>query len=111
MTHRRGGRLITGESGKRNPTSGDGGSVNSTGTVAGTKAEGGGVDRRRGQDGVVGGYLGNTVAEGAKYIGEKLKESGKAAEPKAKSAWHKTRDGAADFGSSVKKFFSNLFGN
>ncbi len=55
--------------------------------------------------------IGNTVAEGAKYIGEKLKESGKAAEPKAKSAWHKTRDGVADFGSSVKKFFSNLFGN
>lgn len=55
--------------------------------------------------------VGNTLAEGAKYIGEKLKESGKAAEPKAKSAWHKARDGAADFGSSVKTFFSNLFGN
>lgn len=55
--------------------------------------------------------IGNTGAEGAKYTGDKLKESGKAAEPTAKSAWHKTRDGAADFGSSVKKFFSNLFGN
>ena len=79
--------------------------------MAGTKAEDGGIDRRRGQDGVVGGYLGNTVAEGAKYIGKNLKESGKTAEPKAKSAWHKTRDGAVDFGSTVKKFFWNLFGN
>jgi hypothetical protein len=57
VTRRRGGRVITGASGKRNPTSVDGGNVNSTGTVAGTKAEGGGVDRRRGQEGVVGGYL------------------------------------------------------
>lgn len=55
--------------------------------------------------------VGNTGTEGAKYTGEKLKESGKVAEPKAKSAWHQTRDGAVDFGSSVKKFFSNLFGN
>ena len=54
--------------------------------------------------------IGNTVVEGAKYSGAKLKESGKAAEPKAKSAWESVRDGTVDFGHSVKNFFSNLFG-
>jgi hypothetical protein len=55
--------------------------------------------------------IGHTVVEGAKLTGEKLKESGKAAEPKAKSAWESTRDGAAEFGQSVKSFFSRLFGS
>ena len=53
--------------------------------------------------------VGNTVVEGAKYTGEKLKESGKAAEPQAKSAWQNARDGAVDFGHSVKNFFVTLF--
>ena len=53
--------------------------------------------------------VGNTVVEGAKYTGDKLKESGKAAEPTAKSAWHNVRDGAVDFGHSVKNFFVTLF--
>ena len=55
--------------------------------------------------------IGNTVAEGAKYTGEKLTESGKAAEPQAKGAWDNVRAGAVDFGHSVKNFFSKLFGN
>ena len=54
--------------------------------------------------------IGNTVVEGAKYTGEKLKESGKAAEPQAKSAWGNVRDGAVDFGHGVKNFFTRLFG-
>ena len=53
--------------------------------------------------------IGNTVVEGAKYSGEKLKESGKAAEPEAKSAWDNARDGAIHFGRSVKNFFTRLF--
>ena len=53
--------------------------------------------------------VGNTVVEGAKYTGEKLKESGKAAEPQAKHAWQNVRDGAVDFGHSVKGFFTRLF--
>jgi hypothetical protein len=53
--------------------------------------------------------IGNTVVEGAKYSGERLKESGKAAEPQANSAWQNTRDGAVHFGHSVKNFFSRLF--
>jgi hypothetical protein len=53
--------------------------------------------------------IGNTVVEGAKYTGEKLKESGKAAEPQAKSAWQNARDGAVSFGHSVKNFFTTLF--
>jgi hypothetical protein len=53
--------------------------------------------------------IGNTVTEGAQYSGEKLKEAGNAAEPPAKSAWVNARDGAVDFGHSVKGFFSNLF--
>ena len=55
--------------------------------------------------------IGNTVVEGAKLTGEKFKEAGKAAEPPAKSAWEKVKDGASSFGSSVKNFFSKLFGN
>ena len=55
--------------------------------------------------------IGNTVVEGAKFTGEKLKESGKAAEPQAKSAWTNARDGAVAFGHSVKNFFTRLFSN
>jgi hypothetical protein len=54
--------------------------------------------------------VGNTVVEGAKLTGEKLKESGKAAEPQAKSAWSNVRTGAVDFGHGVKNFFTRLFG-
>ncbi len=65
--------------------------------------------------------IGKTVVEGAKFAGETVKEGGEkagertreashAAEPKAKSAWEHVRDGAADFGSSVKSFFSRLVG-
>lgn len=53
--------------------------------------------------------IGNTVSEGAKYSGEKVKEAGKAAEPPAKSAWGNARDGAVNFGHSVKRFFTSLF--
>lgn len=53
--------------------------------------------------------IGNTVVEGAKFTGEKLKESGKAAEPEAKNAWSNVRDGAVSFGHSVKNFFTRLF--
>jgi len=55
--------------------------------------------------------IGNTVVEGSKFAGEKLKESGKAAEPQAKSAWTNVKDGAGAFGSSVKNFFQRLFTN
>jgi hypothetical protein len=53
--------------------------------------------------------IGNTVSEGAKYSGEKLKEAGKAAEPPAKTAWDNARDGAVGIGHTVKGFFTNLF--
>lgn len=53
--------------------------------------------------------IGHTVVEGAKYTGEKLKESGQAAEPQAKSAWENLKDSANSFGSSVKSFFTRLF--
>jgi hypothetical protein len=52
--------------------------------------------------------IGNTVVEGAKYTGEKLKESGQAAKPHAKSTWENVKDGAVSFGRSVKAFFSRL---
>ena len=55
--------------------------------------------------------IGNTVSEGAKYSGEKLKDAGKAAEPPAKTAWGNARDGAVNFGRSVTGFFTNLFSN
>ena len=54
--------------------------------------------------------IGHTVAEGAKYTGEKFKESGKAAEPQAKSTWQNLKETANSFGGSVKSFFSTLFG-
>ena len=55
--------------------------------------------------------IGNTVVEGAKYTGEKLKESGKAAEPGAKSTWSNMKETANSFGQSVKSFFTRLFSN
>jgi hypothetical protein len=55
--------------------------------------------------------IGKTVVEGAKFSGEKLKESGKAAEPEAKSTWGNIKDSANSFGASVKTFFSRLFSN
>jgi hypothetical protein len=55
--------------------------------------------------------IGNTVVEGAKFSGEKLKESGKAAEPEAKSTWHSMKDTANSFGGTVKSFFTRLFSN
>ena len=53
--------------------------------------------------------VGETVVEGAKYTGDKLKEAGRAAEPEARSAWNYTRDGAIAFGRSVRDFFASLF--
>lgn len=53
--------------------------------------------------------IGHTVVEGAKYTGDKLKESGKAAEPQVKSAWDNVKEGANSFGHSVKRFFTQLF--
>lgn len=53
--------------------------------------------------------IGNTVVEGAKYTGEKLKESSRAAEPEARTAWQHLKEGATSFGQSVRSFFSRLF--
>ena len=53
--------------------------------------------------------VGNTVVEGAKYSGDKLKESAKAAEPQAKDAWSNLKESANSFGTSVKKFMTSLF--
>ena len=55
--------------------------------------------------------IGHTIVEGAKFSGEKIKEGGQAAEPKAKSAWEQVRDGSVDRGRSVRAFFSRLFGS
>jgi hypothetical protein len=53
--------------------------------------------------------IGNTVSEGAKYSGEKVKYAAEAAAPPAKSAWGNGRDGAVGVGRSVKRFFTSLF--
>jgi hypothetical protein len=53
--------------------------------------------------------IGNTVAEGAKYSGEKVKDAAEAAAPPAKTAWGNARDGAVGVGRTVKSFFTNLF--
>lgn len=53
--------------------------------------------------------VGKTVLEGARYTGEKLKESGEAAEPQARTAWQKFRDGTVAFAGSVRSFFAKLF--
>ncbi|HEY7651097.1 MAG TPA: hypothetical protein VID04_19020 [Methylomirabilota bacterium] len=53
--------------------------------------------------------VGNTVVEGAKYSGEKLKDAGKAAETPAKSSWQHVKEGANSFGRSVTSFFARLF--
>lgn len=53
--------------------------------------------------------IGKTVVGGAETAGEKIKEAGRAAEPEAKSAWTKTKEGAVSFGHGVKNFFTSLF--
>ena len=53
--------------------------------------------------------VGGTVVEGAKFSGNKLKASGKAAEPAAKGAWSSFKQSANAFGVSVKRFFARLF--
>jgi hypothetical protein len=53
--------------------------------------------------------IGKTVVGGAETAGEKVKEAGRAAEPEAKSAWNRTKEGAVSFGHSVKNFFTHLF--
>ena len=53
--------------------------------------------------------VGATVVEGAKFSGNKLKASGKAAEPAAKGAWSSFKQSAGAFGASVKRFFARLF--
>jgi hypothetical protein len=53
--------------------------------------------------------IGKTVVGGAETASEKIKEAGRAAEPEAKSAWTKTKEGAVSFGHGVKNFFTNLF--
>lgn len=60
--------------------------------------------------------IGKTVVEGAKFTGEKLKEAGKAAEPKAKGVWQNLKEGnvkesANALGATVKNFFTRLFSN
>lgn len=53
--------------------------------------------------------IGKTVVGGAETAGDKIKEAGRAAEPEAKSAWTKTKEGAVSFGHSVRNFFTSLF--
>jgi hypothetical protein len=53
--------------------------------------------------------IGNTVVEGAKLTGEKVKEAGREAEPKVKSTWTHIKGGATSLGQGVKTFFSRLF--
>lgn len=53
--------------------------------------------------------IGKTVVGGAETAGDRIKEAGRAAEPEAKSAWTKTKEGAVSFGHGVKNFFTTLF--
>jgi hypothetical protein len=53
--------------------------------------------------------IGQTVVGGAETAGERIREAGRAAEPEAKSAWTKTKEGAVSFGHGVKNFFTKLF--
>jgi hypothetical protein len=53
--------------------------------------------------------IGKTVVGGAETASEKIKEAGRAAEPEARSAWTRTKEGAVSFGHRVKNFFTNLF--
>ena len=53
--------------------------------------------------------IGNTVSEGAKYSGEKVKDAAQATAPPAKTAWGNARDGAVGVGRSVTTFFTSLF--
>ncbi len=54
---------------------------------------------------------GKTVVGGAEVAGEKIKDAGEAAKPKATNVWDSVRDGTVSFGRSVKTFFTTLFDN
>jgi hypothetical protein len=53
--------------------------------------------------------VGKTVTGGAEVAGEKIKDAGEAAKPKATNAWDSVRDGTVSFGRGVKTFFTTLF--
>ena len=55
--------------------------------------------------------VGKTVVGGAEVAGDKIKDAGEAAKPKATNAWDSVRDGTVSFGRSVKTFFTTLFDN
>lgn len=54
--------------------------------------------------------VGKTVVEGAKLTGEKIKETGQKAEPTAKKVGKDVEAGATSVFTSIKNFFSRLFG-
>ena len=53
--------------------------------------------------------VGRAIAEGARYAGERLKESGRAAEPATRSGWKHAKESAHDFGRALTAFCSELF--
>jgi len=55
--------------------------------------------------------VGNTIVEGGKFTGQKLRESSRAAEPEARSAWAAFKVAATDAGRGVRKFLVELFSN
>lgn len=53
--------------------------------------------------------VGNTVVEGTKLTGERLRQTGETVAPPAKSTWEQVRNGVTTFGRKVGTFFDRLF--
>jgi len=53
--------------------------------------------------------VGRAIVEGARHAGERLRESGRAAEPATKSAWEHAKVSAYDFGRALTAFCAELF--
>ncbi|MBI2749602.1 MAG: hypothetical protein HYX43_09760 [Burkholderiales bacterium] len=53
--------------------------------------------------------IGHGVKQGTEAVGAKIKEAANEAEPRARNAWQKFKDGAAEAGRSVRNFLDRLF--
>jgi len=53
--------------------------------------------------------VGRAITEGARYAGERLRESGRAAEPATRSAWKHAKESAYDLGRALTAFCAELF--
>jgi hypothetical protein len=73
------------------------------------KAEPSQIDRTKAEVKNGARQAGNEIKQGAKTAGHEVKEAAKETSAGVKKGWHEFKQSAADFGRSVKNFFSRLW--